>query len=264
MRRSVAATVVAGLIVLAGLGAWPAVAQTGTCQLAPVFVMLRDLVGRDRVGECTTAVSRTETGELTQQTTLGSMSFSPGDLVTAFSDGQTTWLFGPRGLESRASSTRLAWETAAGTPPLATATVAMPAAGTSPGSGSQSVTGTTTSASAQAPVAAPSPTAQSSLPIKLEGDASATTRAFELAGGDYRVAWEAELQKQNQSCYVGSRLRRADTQNPGALVVHTTLNTSNDRTSSGDTRLFGVAPGRYVLDVMTTGCSWKITLLPPR
>jgi hypothetical protein len=244
MRRSVAALLLTGLTVLAGFTAWPAVAQTGPCQLAPVFMMLRDLVGRERVGECTSAVIRNDAGELSQQTTAGSMTFRPSDLVTQFSDGQTTWLFGPRGLESRASSSRLPWETATGNP-------AQPGTGT----GTQSIT---------TPPPAPSPTAQTGLPIKLDGDASATTRPFELAGGDYRVAWEAERQKDNPSCYVGARLRRADSQNPGALLVHTTLNTSNDRTSSGETRLFAVAPGRYVLDVTTTGCSWKITLQLPR
>lgn len=250
MRRSVAATLLAGLVVLAGFSAWPAVAQTGGCQLAPVFVMLRDLVGRERIGECTSAVIRNDAGELSQPTTFGIMVFRPGDLVTQFSDGQTTWLFGPRGLESRSATSRLPWETTAGNtvPPAA-------------GAGSQSVTSSGASVSASAP--APSPTPQIVMPIRLEGEASATTRPFDLAGGDYRVAWEAELQKSNPSCYVGSRLRRADTQNPGSLVVHTTLNTSNDRTSSGATRLFGVAPGRYVLDVMTTGCSWKITLHLP-
>lgn len=250
MRRSVAAILLAGLMVLAGFSPWPAGAQIGTCQLAPVFVMLRDLIGRDRVGECVSAVTRSDTGELRQPTTAGIMLFRPSDLVTQFSDGQTTWLYGPRGLESRPSASRLPWETATGT-------TAFPAAG----NGGQSVTNT--GASVSAPVPASSPTPHIVMPIRLEGDASATTRPFDLAGGDYRVTWEAELQRSNPSCYVGSRLRRADTSTPGSLVVHTTLNTSNDRTTSGETRLFGVAPGRYVLDMTTTGCSWKITLHAP-
>jgi hypothetical protein len=41
------------------------------------------------------------------------------------------------------------------------------------------------------------------------------------------------------------------------------LNTSNDRSSDGETRLFAVPPGRYVLDVMTTGCDWKFTIKLP-
>jgi len=45
--------------------------------------------------------------------------------------------------------------------------------------------------------------------------------------------------------------------------MHTTLNSTKDHSTSGDTRLFSVAPGRYVLDVMTTGCNWKFTFEAP-
>jgi hypothetical protein len=257
MRRSVAAILLVSLLVLAGFSAWPAMAQTGTCQLAPVFMMLRDLVGRERVGECTSAVIRNDAGDLTQTTTFGIMTLRPSDLVTQFSDGQTVWLFGPRGLESRASTSRLPWETGSGA-----ANTGNGAA--NPGAGSQSVTSSGASASVAPPPPLPSPAPHIVMPIKLEGESSATTRQFDLAGGDYWVTWEAERVKDNDSCYLGSRLRRIENANPGALVVHTTLNRSNDRTSSGETRLFAVAPGRYVLDVMTTGCSWKITLQLPK
>jgi hypothetical protein len=272
MRRSVAAMVLASVIVLAGWTAWPAVAQTGGCQLAPVFVMLRDLVGRERVGECVGGVIRNDAGDLSQQTTSGMMTFRPSDLVTQFSDGQTTWLYGPRGLESRLSASRLPWETTANTastgsgnvtgPPPSAGAGPPPGAGpgAGPTTGSQSVTG----AGVAAPQPASSPVPQIVMPIKLEGDAPSTTRPFDLAGGDYRVAWETELQKDNQSCYVGSRLRRVESTTPGALVVHVTLNSNSDRTSSGETRVFAVAPGRYVFDVQTTGCAWKITLELPR
>ena len=62
---------------------------------------------------------------------------------------------------------------------------------------------------------------------------------------------------------MAGRLRRSDDQNPGALVLLTTLNTSNDRSASGEARLFGVLPGRYVFDVDTTGCNWKFTIKLP-
>lgn len=254
MRRSVAAILLAGLTVLAGFTSWPAVAQTSACQLAPVFVMLRDLIGRDRIGECTSAVTRNDAGELSQQTTFGIMTFRPGDLVTQFSDGQTVWLFGPRGLESRSSASRLPWES----------TTSANAATTTTNTGASSQSVTTSSVVPPPPVPSPAPAPQIIMPVKLEGESSATTRPFDLAGGDYGVSWEAERVKDNDSCYLGSRLRRVEHANPGALVVHTTLNTANDRTSSGETRLFAVAPGRYVLDVMTTGCSWKITLQLPK
>lgn len=255
MRRRVAAILLVGTLVLTGLSVWPAVAQTGACQLAPVFVMLRDLVGRERVGECVSTVMRNDAGDLTQTTTRGTMTFRPSDLVTLFSDGQTTWLFGPRGLESRTSTSRLPWETVTPAPVSGQPTTI----GSAP-------SGSVNSAPAATPTATPTPAPAplSTLPLTFDGDDTATTRPFDLAGGDYRVAYEAEIERGHQSCYVGTRLRRATDSNPGSLVVHTTLNSSSDRTQSGETRLFGVTPGRYVLDVMTTGCAWKITLLAPR
>jgi hypothetical protein len=77
------------------------------------------------------------------------------------------------------------------------------------------------------------------------------------------VHWQVSLPHGKTGCYVGSRLRRVEDQHPGSLVVHTTLGSTKDRSTGGDTRLFAVAPGRYVLDVTTTGCSWKMTLQAP-
>src|SRR3954470_3979094 len=51
----------------------PALAQTASCQLAPIFIMLRDLVGRDRVGECVSPATRVDSGDVTQLTTRGTM-----------------------------------------------------------------------------------------------------------------------------------------------------------------------------------------------
>ncbi|MCC7369478.1 MAG: hypothetical protein IT306_13705 [Chloroflexi bacterium] len=262
MRRTLAAIFLAGMVVLAGISAWPAVAQTGACQLAPVFVMLRDLVGRERVGECAGPAIRNDAGDFTQATARGTMTLRSSDLVATFSDGQTTWLYGPRGLESRGSTGRLPWETAATTAVTGPLPGGQPPAGQTTAPAGSVPSGTVAGPTVATPM--PSPVPLSTLPLTFDGDDTATTRPFDLAGGDYRVAYEAEIQRGNQSCYVGSRLRRAGDANPGSLVVHTTLNSSSDRTLSGETRLFGVAPGRYVLDVMTTGCAWKITLLAPR
>ena len=101
------------------------------------------------------------------------------------------------------------------------------------------------------------------LPIRVDGDDSTTSKPFELAGGDYAVGWEIERQRGKTSCYVGSRLRRFDDPNPGALVLHTTLNTSGDRSASGEARVFSVLPGRYVFDVSTTGCDWRFIVRLP-
>jgi hypothetical protein len=253
MRRQVVPVLIAGILMVASLSAWPVLAQTTACQLAPVFLMLRDLIGKDRMGECTSAVIRSDAGDFNQPTTRGMLTFRPSDLVVAFSDGQTTWLYGPNGLESRPTGTRLTWE--------GTGTTVATAAGTGTGVGT---TAASSGVAALPPVVtSPTPVTLVTLPIKLDGDDSTTTKPFELAGGEYAVAWEIERQRGQTSCYVGSRLRRFEDQNPGALVLHTTLNTSNDRSASGEARLFGVLPARYVFDVITTGCDWKFTIKLP-
>jgi hypothetical protein len=247
MRRRVVSTLIASIFLVGGISAWPVVAQTSACQIGPVFLMLRDLIGKDRVGECGGAMIRNEAGDINQPTTRGIMTFRTGDLVAAFSDGQTTWLFGPNGLESRPSGSRLAWETTT-TAPITTVASSVPGA---------------TGALPPPVVATPTAVVLSTLPIRLDGDDAATTKPIDLTGGDYLIRWEVELQHGKSSCYVGSRLRLYADENPGALVLHTTLSTSKDRSSGGETRLFSVAPGRYVMDVMTTGCDWKFTIEAP-
>jgi len=262
MRRQVFSMLIAGLVAAAGLSTWPVMAQTtstAACQLAPVFLMLRDLIGRDRMGDCTSAVIRSDSGDFNQPTTKGMLTFRPSDLIVAFSDGQTTWLYGPNGLESRPTGTRLAWEN------TATTVVASAGTGTGVGTGSTSTAPVAQGVPALpvAPIPTPTPTVMSTLPIRVEGEDSTTTRPFELTGGDYAVGWEIERQRGRTSCYVGSRLRRWDDPNPGALVLHTTLNTANDRTASGEARVFSVLPGRYVFDVSTTGCDWRFVVRLP-
>jgi hypothetical protein len=101
-------------------------------------------------------------------------------------------------------------------------------------------------------------------PVKVDGSTSQSTAPFDLAGGEYNVAWMARIQNGNSSCYVGSWIRRDGDLNPGNLLLHTNLNNKNDHSAAGETRLFGVAPGRYVLDVMTTGCDWSFELTSRR
>jgi hypothetical protein len=288
MRRHTLSLVIASIVVLASLPTWPAWAQTTSCQVAPIFLMLRDQVGRERVGECTGQPVHNDVGDLNQPTTHGILTFRTSDQVAAFSDGQTTWLYGPNGLESRPSGGRLAWETSAAaasasgasySTPTPTPTVAstsynsawqltptptpwgQTASGLPPATpttqatspwppattGAPQTTGpwppqtgapaqpdaslpqnampVPQSAYAAAPTAAPSPTpvTPSALPIELSGSDSTTSKPVDLAGGNYRVHWEAAIEKGKSACYVGSRLRRFDDQNPGALVVHTTL-----------------------------------------
>jgi len=277
IRQVLSLIVIAVALVMATFLTPPVLAQTSGCQLAPVFAMLRDSVGRDRVGECTGPATRAETGDITQVTTRGTLTLRASDLVMTFNDGQTTWLYGPRGLENRLSTARLPWETggdarvAAASDPTsmirsgAPGTAASgPVTGSIPGqvTGSvdgSSVTSVTASSTSPAPVPTTQPVDQT---VKLSGSSSQTTEVFDLAGGEYNVAWEARLQSGNSSCYLGSRLRRVENLNPGSLVLHTNMNNKNDRSAAGETRLFNVAPGRYVLDVTTTGCDWSFELSP--
>jgi hypothetical protein len=250
MRRHLVSLLLAGIILAGSVSAWPVLAQTApTCQFAPVFLMLRDMIGRERSGECIGPMARNDGGDINQPTTRGMMTFRTTDLVSAFSDGQTTWLFGPNGLESRPTGTRLAWEnTLPSVAPAPAAAVAIPP-----------------TLSAPPPPTVPlSPTPISNLPITIDGDETTTTKAIELRGGDYLVGWEAKLQRGRSSCYVGIRLRPIADQNPGQLLVLANVNTANDRSADGETTLFAVKPGTYVLDVQTTGCDWEVKFQPPQ
>lgn len=256
MRRYLGTLLLAGIILAGATSVWPVLAQTTTCQLAPVFLMLRDLIGRERVGECIGPMMRNEGGDINQATTRGMLTFRTTDLVTAFSDGQTTWLFGPSGLESRPTGTRLPWENAlpmVAPPSVAPAAVPPTLPPTLP----------PTPFVPPTPVIPPTPTPISNLPISLDGDDSATTRPIELTGGDYRIGWQAKLQRGRSSCYVGVRMRPVGDQNPGSLLVHTNVNSTNNRSADGETSLLGIRPGRYLLDVMTTGCDWELTIRRP-
>ena len=52
------------------------------------------------------------TGDSIQHTTTGLMVWRKSDNVTAFTNGSTTWLIGPLGLQSRPNNVRFDWETA--------------------------------------------------------------------------------------------------------------------------------------------------------
>jgi hypothetical protein len=127
----------------------------------------------------------------------------------------------------------------------------------------QSGNGSPTTSASPMTSASPTVVAQDALPITLDGDGASTSKPFSLTGGDYIVRWQVQLRSGKPGCYMGTRLRHVDDPNPGSLVMHTTLGSTKDRSVSSETRLFAVAPGRYVLDVATTGCAWKIALQAP-
>src|SRR5581483_343326 len=153
MRRAVAALVVAVLLIQAN---WIADAQSQTsCSFKLGFATLRDLVGADKVGACLEDEHfNLDNGNSEQHTTGGLMVWRKADNFTAFTDGGTTWVNGPNGLQSRANSERFPWEN----DPLASAPT---------GSSSPSSTSASSPRSAGSPVAAVNSSTGSSANSKI-------------------------------------------------------------------------------------------------
>lgn len=102
--------------VLVGLGllgapgfAQPAAAQPG-CQFLLGFAALHDQIPAI-VGNCLEDQHfDPQTGDALQRTTNGLLAWRKADNWTAFTDGATTWLSGPFGLQSRPNGDRFPWE----------------------------------------------------------------------------------------------------------------------------------------------------------
>ncbi len=126
--------------------AQPAAAATATisspsasarpCTFVLGFQTLHDLIP-DIVGDCTADETHNpDNGDALQQTTHGLLVWRKADNWTAFTDGTTTWINGPYGLQSRPNSERFDWEAAeppptfTPAPPLTPSTTAVPATAT--------------------------------------------------------------------------------------------------------------------------------------
>lgn len=111
------------------VGTYPAIAQT-----QPQFVlgfkvlhdMIPDIVGQPLENEHYNPLN----GDSLQGTTNGLLVWRKADNFTAFTDGTTTWVNGPFGLQSRPNADRFPWEPA--TPPPPPAQPAPPAPAPSP------------------------------------------------------------------------------------------------------------------------------------
>lgn len=105
---------------------WPAAAQQ-PCRFILGFATLRDLIGAEKVGACLEdQQTNIENGNAEQRTSGGLMVWRKVDNFTAFTDGGTTWVNGPNGLQSRPNSERFSWErdpVQAGPQPTATRNV---------------------------------------------------------------------------------------------------------------------------------------------
>ena len=99
------------LSTLAGPLAPPTAAQQSEpCFFTLGFKALRDQIP-EIVGECReNEWHKADDGNTLQQTTGGLLVWRKADNWTAFTDGATSWVNGPLGLQSRPNSERFAWE----------------------------------------------------------------------------------------------------------------------------------------------------------
>src|SRR3954469_15700874 len=167
MRHIVATLIVVGLLVVAS-GSIDVYGQDG-CTFVGGFARLRELVGADKIGNCLEDEHfNVENGNAEQRTAGGLFVWRKADNFTAFTDGGTTWVNGPNGLQSRPNNERFSWEkdpvttanSSAPPAPTPTPSIAASPAVASPGPVTAGA-GTTPSAStaAASPVAAVAATA---------------------------------------------------------------------------------------------------------
>jgi hypothetical protein len=84
-------------------------APVAGCTFTFGFKDLHDLAP-DIVGDCTSNETHAANGDALQTTTRGLLAWRKADNWTAFTDGVTTWINGPEGLQSRPNDERFPWE----------------------------------------------------------------------------------------------------------------------------------------------------------
>jgi len=90
---------------------WPsAVLAQAPCSFVLGFAELRDMLGADIVGDCLEDQRQVPGGDARQRTTIGELIWRAADGATLFTNGATTWVLGPFGLQMRASEQRFDWE----------------------------------------------------------------------------------------------------------------------------------------------------------
>ena len=110
MQRIVATLTIAVTLILAA-GSVEVSGQV-SCTFVGGFATLREQVGTQKVGECLEDEHfSAENGDTEQRTTGGLLVWRKADNFTVFTDGGTTWMNGPNGLQSRPNGERFSWET---------------------------------------------------------------------------------------------------------------------------------------------------------
>ncbi len=87
----------------------PALAQQTSCQFVLEFKTLHDLTP-ENVGDCIDNQAFAANGDALQHTTNGLMAWRKADNLTAFTNGDTTWINSALGLVSRFNTERYPWE----------------------------------------------------------------------------------------------------------------------------------------------------------
>jgi plastocyanin len=88
----------------------PVAAQAPSCRFVLGFEDIRNRIGPQVVGDCQEDQRFAPNGDAVQQTTGGLLAWRKADNWTAFTDGATTWIAGPQGLQRRSNATRFPWE----------------------------------------------------------------------------------------------------------------------------------------------------------
>ena len=84
-------------------------AQGVNCSINNGFATLTAVIP-DTVGGCLMDPHMISNGNTVQQTVGGLLSYNPADNLPEFTDGNTTWVIGPQGLQSRPNDQRFSYE----------------------------------------------------------------------------------------------------------------------------------------------------------
>jgi hypothetical protein len=183
--------VVAAALLAAALAevasASPAAAQgTPACSFVLGFAALREQVGADKVGRCLEDERfNAENGNAEQRTSGGLLVWRKVDNFTAFTDGATSWIAGPEGLQSRPNGERFAWEKDP-IQPASASSASAPRPSASPGpaaAASPASTGPTQPTATPVGGSAPNASATPS-PVSTTGPARAGTSAGPIGSRD--------------------------------------------------------------------------------
>ena len=104
-----------GLVSILAMVPWlfaatPAIhADSVNCSITGGFASLEGMIP-NQVGGCLTNPYKISNGNTVQETVGGLLSWNPSDNMPKFTDGRTTWVLGPNGVQSRANGDRFSYE----------------------------------------------------------------------------------------------------------------------------------------------------------